>query len=163
MSPFRLPGKIEKDLRLVRKHWASLRRAGNEMPFWDDVKLAALPELAGTMLLIDAFEKPERFRFSIIGRALTERYGKDPTSQFTNEVEPRSPFDYITSQCSATAESRAATYYQHDESGDRGSVKPQSYARILLPLWGEGSVRMLFGAVAWTSADANAQERERRQ
>lgn len=157
MLPFKLPGKIEKDLRLVRKYWEGLRRAGNEMPFWDDLKISAVPELAGTILLIDAFERPERFRFSMIGRALTERYGKDLATQFTNEVEPRSPFDYITSQCSATAESRAPTYYRHAKSADRGGVEPQSYARLLLPLWGEGSVRMLFGAVAWIGAGARAQ------
>ncbi len=157
MPPFMLPAEIEKDLRLVREYWEGLRRGGNDIPFWDDLKMTALPELAGTLLLMDAFERPERFRFSMIGPALTLRYGKDISSQFANEIEPRPPFDYLTSQCSVTAESRAPTYYRHEGVGDRSSVEPRSYARILLPLWGEGSVRMLLGAVAWTGAASHAQ------
>jgi len=61
MPPFALPGKIEKELRLVREFWESLRRGGNDIPFWDDLKMPALPALATTLLLIDAFEKPSVF------------------------------------------------------------------------------------------------------
>jgi len=84
----------------------------------------------------------------MIGRGLIERYNKDLANEFTNEIEPHDPFDYINSQCSVTAENRTPTYYRHAGIAGRGNVKPR-YARILLPLWGEGSVRMLFGAVAW--------------
>ena len=132
------------------------------MPFWDDLKLAALPEFASRLVLFDVFDRPQRFRFSMIGRELIQRYGEDLANQFTNEIEPRIPFNYITSQCSAAAEGRAPNYYEHIEHANHQSVEP-SYARILLPLWGEGSVRMLLGAVAWIDAGAKAQRRERRR
>lgn len=46
------------------------------MPFADDVNLSALPELADRMALIDVFEQPQRFRFSMVGRELA-RQGQD--------------------------------------------------------------------------------------
>jgi hypothetical protein len=151
MPPFALPIEIEKDLRAFREYWLGLRRGENEMPFWDDVKLSALPNARESIMLIDVFERPERFRFSTVGSALSERYGKDVVGRFTNEIEPTFPFEYLTSQCSATVESRDPTYYEHQAGG----AKPQAYARLLLPLWGEGSVRMLLGAVTFSSLYRN--------
>ena len=146
VSPFSVTIKPAEDLNLVRKHRKSLRRAGNEMPFWDDLKLAALPELAGRLVLFDAFERPERFRFSMVGCELTQRYGEGSHRSIHERIEPRIPFNYVTSQYSVAVEGRAPTYYEHIEPREHQSVGP-SYARILLPLWGEGSVRMLLGAV----------------
>jgi hypothetical protein len=144
MPPFALPTKIETKLEAVRHYWLELRRGENEMPFWDDVRLSALPEAKESIMLIDAFERPERFRFGTVGSALRDRYGKDVVGRFANEIEPTSPFEYLSSQCSATLESRAPTYYAHEEA----TSKRQAYGRLLLPLWGEGGVRMLLGAVA---------------
>jgi hypothetical protein len=154
MPPFALPIEIERDLRAVREYWFGLRRGENEMPFWDDVRLSALPEARESIMLIDVFERPERFRFGIIGSALRERYGKDVVGEFTNEIELTSPFEYLTSQCSATVESLAPTYYEQQTGG----ANPQAYARLLLPLWGEGSVRMLLGAVTFASLLRNHAE-----
>ena len=74
-------------------------------------------------------------------------YGEDLAGRFADEVEVRPPLDYIGSQCGATIESRAPTYYGHGNG--RRPAGAQSYARLLLPLWGEGAVRMLLGAVAF--------------
>jgi hypothetical protein len=46
------------------------------MPFWDDVKLPALPDLIGRLLLIDVLANPERFRFSFVGEELS-RWSKE--------------------------------------------------------------------------------------
>jgi hypothetical protein len=154
MPPFALPTEIERKLRAVRRYWLELRRGENEMPFWDDVKLSALPETEKSIMLIDVFERPERFRFGTVGSALRERYGKDVVGRFTNEFEPTSPFEYLSSQCSATLESRAPTYYGHEE----GTSTQQAYARLLLPLWGEGCVRMLLGAIASISPPATSRK-----
>jgi hypothetical protein len=154
MPPFALPIEIEKDLRAVRDYWLGLRRGENEMPFWDDVELSALPEARDSIMLIDVFERPERFRFGTMGSAFSRWYGKDVIGGFTNEIELASPFEYLTSQCSATVESRAPTYYEQQAGG----AKPRAYARLLLPLWGEGNVRMLLGAVTFASLLRNHAE-----
>jgi hypothetical protein len=135
-NPFALPSSLTPGLARVRAYWQSLKRADNDMPFWDDVNLSALPEAAERVLLIDAFEQPERFRFNTVGSALLERYGKAVNGQFIDEVELQAPFTDLHRQCSATIATRAPTYFA-------GS----GYGRILLPMWGDGHIGMLLGAV----------------
>ncbi len=136
--PFQLPDKLSPGLARVQAYWEGLKRADNEMPFWDDVKPSALGDQAGHLLLIDAFEKPERFRFNSVGNGLARRYGEALDSKFLEELTLRDPFDYMLAQCSATVEARAPTYYQS------GTV-----SRLLLPMWGDGHIGMLLGAVDW--------------
>ena len=136
--PFQLPDNLSPGLARVQSYWTGLKRAGNEMPFWDDIKLSALPDLADWLLLIDVFALPERFRFNTLGAALAQRYGEDVKSKFLDELNLRAPFGYLRAQCSATAEARAPTYYE-----------AAGYARLLLPMWGDGHIGMLLGAVDW--------------
>ena len=135
-TDFALPKTLEPSLAEVRAYWERLKRADNSMPFWDDVRLSALPDLAGRLLLIDAFEKPERFRFNTVGKALTERYGSAVNGRFIDEAELKAPFELLLAQCSATVAQRAPTY-----QADGGS------ARILLPMWGDGRIGMLLGCI----------------
>lgn len=138
-TPFPFPNKLERNLARVLSYWEGLKRAENNMPFWDDVKLSALPDLADSLLLIDVFVLPERFRFNTVGKGLAQRYGDAVTGKFLDELALREPFDYLRAQCSATIESRAPTY-RADTVG---------YSRILLPMWGDGHIGMLLGAVDW--------------
>ena len=117
------------------------------MPFWDDVKPSSLPDLAGSLLLFDVFERPERYRFSFIGRDLLDWYGKQISNDFADEVELQNPFEYRISQCSATVEGCLPTYYRHVATEMPKNRASKSYARVLLPLWGEGHIRMLLGAI----------------
>jgi hypothetical protein len=134
-SPFPLPAKLDPSLAQVLAYWEGLERADNNMPFWDDVKLSALPDLADRMLLVDAFELPERFRFNTVGKALMERYGKAVNGKFLDETDPHAPFDMLRAQCSATVEARAPTYYEN------------GFSRLLLPMWGDGRIGMLLGVI----------------
>ena len=118
------------------------------MPFWDDVSLAALPNLSGRLMLIDVFDKPLRFRFGIVGKELQARYRADVVGKFSDEIEIRHPFQYLNSQGLATIESRAPTYYRH-EVAKHGSTRAERYSRLILPMWGDGHIGMLLGAVAW--------------
>lgn len=119
------------------------------MPFWDDLRISSLPDLAGKLMLIDVFETPERFRLNSIGQQLTERYGETITGKFIDELDPKNPLEYLRSQCSATTESRAPTYYQHGADAVQESRGPVSYSRLLLPMWGEGHIGMLLAAFEW--------------
>lgn len=132
---FSLPDTLGPTLQEVLSYWKGLKRAGNSMPFWDDVKLSELP--AGRLLLIDAFTDPDRFRINTIGK---EAGNADALrGKFIDETPLPGRLDDLQAQCSATIEARAPTFYQHDD-------RP-SYTRILLPMWGDGRIGMLLGAV----------------
>ncbi|PWT80105.1 MAG: hypothetical protein C5B58_12300 [Acidobacteria bacterium] len=122
----------------MHRYWSDLIRAENEMPFADDVNLSQLPALAGNLLLIDVFAKPQRFRFNHLGQELIHRAGENVNGRFADEVELRGLFQFFIAQASATVEARAPTWY----SGRSG------YARVLLPTWGDGRIELLLGAIA---------------
>lgn len=144
--PYAMPRTIDPRLKRVLAYWEKLKRAENAMPFWDDVKPSALPDLADSLMLINVFTKPERFRFATIGQRLTKLFGESVSGRFIDDLEAKRPFHYLRSQCSATVESRAPTYYVHSPRSAGKTRVPTSYSRLLLPLWGEGAVRMLLGA-----------------
>jgi hypothetical protein len=136
-SPFPLPATLERDLAVVHRYWLGLRRAENDMPFADDLKPAALTSQAGTVLLLDVFEKPERFRFSLLRGDLLLAQDKALSGKFIDEVDLPAPFGFLRAQASATVEARAPTCYR-DAAGA---------ARLLLPMWGDGRVSLLLGVV----------------
>jgi hypothetical protein len=137
-NPFPLPEKLSPKLLQAFSYWEGLKRGDNNMPFWDDVKLSALPELNDRLLLIDVFTNPERFRFNFVGKDLVEPNAKSVTGKFADEVQLRGPLKYLRSQCSATVEAREPTCY-------RGDGAP--FSRILMPMWGDGRIGMLLGAL----------------
>lgn len=136
MTPFPLP-HLSPPLAHVHEYWRSLLRGGADMPFSDDIDLSDLEDLADRSFLIDVFERPERFRFNQIGRALG---AEALVGKFIDEVELKGPFTYLRSQSSATVESAAPSYFRSERT-------PQPYARLLLPFWGEGRIIMLMGAI----------------
>ncbi|HYM31513.1 MAG TPA: hypothetical protein VEU47_09455 [Candidatus Cybelea sp.] len=100
-------------------------------------------------MLIDVFEKPERYRFSIVGRQINERYGTAIAGKFADEIEARNPIEYLRSQGSATVERGAPTYFQCISDADAETRGSHSYVRMLFPMWGEGHIGMLMGAISW--------------
>jgi hypothetical protein len=147
--PFALPQRIEPPLMRLVAYWEKLKRGQANMPFADDIKLDALPGLADNVLLMDVFEKPVRFRFAVVGRRIIDQYGSGLDGEFVDEIVGRVPLDYFFSQCSATVEGHVPTYFRHGLTGTK-VTSPESYARMLLPLWGNGHISMLLGAIAWT-------------
>jgi hypothetical protein len=146
--PYALPAKLAPKLARVLAYWQSLRRGENTIPFWDDVNLSALPDLSGRLLLVDVFAKPERFRFNHVGQQLGERYGAAIGGKFVDEIEPKNPFEYFASQCSAAIERGAPSYYSHMARAQK-PPSPGSYTRLILPMWGDGRTSMLLGAIDW--------------
>ena len=141
---YALPDQLSGAFGRVRDLWKSLCRGGAEMPFWDDLKLAALGDDADCSMLIDVFEHPRRFRFNFVAASVATRLGERPlTGVFMDKIEPSQALNQLQAQCAATIERRAATFYRHL------AVSPgQSYARVLLPLWGNGRIDMLLGVMA---------------
>jgi hypothetical protein len=135
--PFRLPARLSPDQTRVLAYWRGLLRGGATMPFWDDAKLSDLPDLADRLFLVDVFQQPERFRFGVVGQALA---ADGLAGLFLDETELQFPFEFLRSQCSATVESAEPSLFA-GEGGER------PHTRVLLPMWGDGRISMLLGAV----------------
>ena len=144
---YSLPGELEPDLGKIQAYWNGLKRGANDVPFWDDVKLSLRSRLGRESMLIDVFEQPLRFRFDLIGADVSNWYGGTIGNSFLDEMDLHAPFDGLTLQCKATVEGCAPTYYCQAASGKGDAEHPGGYARLLLPLWGNGRVEMLLGAV----------------
>ena len=135
--PYPVPSRLSPELARVHAYWRGLLRGGAEMPFWDDARLTDLPDLADRLFLIDVFGRPERCRFGTLGKALdSDGLG----GRFLDETDLASPFAFLRSQASATIECAAPTFF-------RDEAAPGGYGRLLLPMWGEGRISMLLGAV----------------
>jgi hypothetical protein len=141
-----LPDQLEPDLDRVRAYWSGLKRGENDIPFWDDVNFSMQARLARDVFLIEAFENPLRFRFDLVGDDITQRYGAAINGKFSDEIDLHPPLDALTGQCRATVERRAPTYFRHEPAppSDGGA----GYSRLILPLWGNGRIEMLLGAIA---------------
>jgi hypothetical protein len=135
MNPFPLPDTLSPTLQRVYSYWQGLERGENAMPFWDDVKLSALPDLADRLMLLDAFADPERFRVNSLGSAAGAQAGA-LRGKFIDEVALSGRLQYLRAQASATVEARAPTFYSAG-----------GFTRLLLPMWGDGRIGMLFGAL----------------
>lgn len=133
--PFSLPAKLESDLARIHEYWGGLRRGENEIPFADDVNLSALARLKERVMLIDAFEQPQRFRLNSLGSEICADYGADVVGKFVDEIEGKGPLHFLNAQASATVEACAPSYHRN------------GFARLLLPMWGDGHVALLLGAV----------------
>ena len=151
---YSLPDELEPDLSRVHAYWNGLKRGANDVPFWDDVKFSMRSRLGRESMLIDVFENPLRFRFDLIGADLTEWYGYGGAigNRFLDETDLHAPFDELTLQCQATVEGCAPTYYCQTAVGNDDAEHPVGYARLLLPLWGNGHIEMLLGAVVLDKA-----------
>lgn len=134
--PFALPARLSPELTRVEAYWRGLLRGAAEMPFWDDAKLTDLPDLKDRLFLIDVFAKPERFRFGTLGSAVD---AGQLGGRFLDETDLEAPFAFLRSQAAATVECAAPTWFR-----DEG---PRRNARLLLPMWGEGRISMLLGAI----------------
>lgn len=143
VGAFVLPDLLEPELARIRLYWNGLKRGENNMPFWDDVKLSTEAPILGQIIMIEAFENPLRFRFDLVGEDVTRRYGATLAGKFTDEVDLHPPIDHLTDQCRATVEQGMPTYFRYAADGT-------GYSRLIMPLWGNGHIEILIGAVCFS-------------
>lgn len=142
-SPFPLPAEMRPDLARVLAYWRGLLRGEATMPFWDDLRLSDLGDIADRAIAIEVFDKPQRFRLDVVGGDVERRAGGRLAGQFPDRIErPQAPLDYLLAQASATVEAATPTHYEN--AGEPG------YARLVLPMWGDGRTGMLLAAIDWT-------------
>jgi osmotically-inducible protein OsmY len=150
---YSLPGELEPDLSRIQAYWNGLKRGANDVPFWDDVKLSLRSRLGRESMLIDVFESPLRFRFDLTGADVIDWYGGTIGNRFLDEIDLHAPFDELTLQCKATVEGCAPTYYGQTAFRKADAAHPGRYARLLLPLWGNGRIEMLLGSIVLDKAE----------
>ena len=140
VQPFALPKALPPDLRDLLSHWQKLRRGGNAIPFWDDVALTDMREIAPRLMLIDGLAHPDRYRIGVAGSDIVAWYGEGIEGLFAEQIEHHPLFQFFLPQCAVTVERGAGTLH-----------RTKTYARLLLPLWGEGRISMLLGGFAWAA------------
>jgi hypothetical protein len=139
LNPFSLPDHPDPNLQPVVSLWQHLKRAENEMPFSDDLELSALSNLAARPFTLSVFAAPERFRFEYLDKALQ---GTASAGRFIDELFLDAGLGYLRAQSSATVEAAEPTFFRlHEKSGP-------NFSRVLLPLWGNGQINVLLGAVS---------------
>jgi hypothetical protein len=146
-----LPAHLEAALAELLAYWQGIQRGYRIMPYWDDVDLVKLQDERRDLMLFDVRDDPARFRFSVVGDHVTGAYGKPLEGLFLDEIPPLAPLRDCLEQCAATVSESAPTYVRR--LGDAPDQAP--YARLLLPLWGNGRIEMLLGAVAPTAAESD--------
>jgi hypothetical protein len=139
---YSMPASFEAELVSIYESWRAMRRGDNDMPFWDDVNLPSLGRSGDDAALMDVFESPLRFRLGLAGRSIAVQLAPEWRGKFLDELEPQGLLDHLEAQCAATVRSKAPTYFRH------GSTP--AYARIALPLWGNGRIEMILVAAAAT-------------
>jgi hypothetical protein len=144
---YMLPDELGPDLGRVQAYWNGLKRGANDIPFWDDVKFSLRSRLGRESMLIDVIENPLRFRFDLTGADVIGWYGATIGNRFLDEIDLHAPFEGLIGQCRATVENGAPTYCRQTAAGKSDPGHPGGYARLLLPLWGNGRIEMLLGAV----------------
>jgi hypothetical protein len=114
------------------------------MPFWDDVKLSSLPDLSDCLMLIDAFENPQRFRLNSVAAQIRRSYGADLADKFVDEIAQKGPFELLAAQASVTVKSKGPTLFagQAWERKRPPQLRPPAAADV-----GEGHVGILLGAI----------------
>jgi hypothetical protein len=140
-NPFPLPASLAPHLAQLLDHWNRLKRGNAEMPFADDVALGKIARSGELAFLLDVFANPLRFRFGEIGAKAKAGYAVDLGDRFADEIAGDPPLDYFLSQATATVEGREPTCYMGFSADGR------SFTRLLLPLWGDGRISALLGAI----------------
>jgi hypothetical protein len=143
-APFAVESALSPKLAAVMDYWRGLRRGEADIPFADDLDPGQAQALCDDIFVLGVFEHPERFRLDLASTPHAPEMEAELQGSFLDELELVAPLDYARAQADAAVESRAPTWYRRGPSGSG-----RGYARLLLPLWGEGQVRLLLGAIEW--------------
>lgn len=142
--PFAVDGPLGPRLDKLMAYWRSLLRGEAAMPFADDVDMAEVKTLCSDTLVLGVFERPERFRLDLAHTPFAPDVEATLVGRFIDEIDLPTPLEFLRAQADATVESLGPTLYRHSPAA---SEPP--YARLLLPVWGEGQVKLLLAGVEW--------------
>ncbi len=108
------------------------------MPFGDDLRFSDLSNLSAKPFVLSVFTSPERFRFEFLDKRLE---GSAMAGRFVDEIAADTHFSFLRAQASATLEAAEPTFLRLSAESGR------NFGRLLLPMWGNGGINTLLGAV----------------
>ena len=146
--------KIIQDDRLrdLYRYWAD-KKHGRPLPARSDLDPMEIPQLLQNVVLVDVIGDPPRFRYRLVGTAITHAIGKEITSRFVDEL----PLDHyyvehLLSLYRTVIEERRPVYSEGDFAGRPFRARWQSY-RLLLPLSRDGvAIDMILIGQVFTEA-----------
>ncbi|MDP3658263.1 MAG: hypothetical protein Q8R45_15020 [Brevundimonas sp.] len=139
MHPYHMPERLPPRLDRTLAYWRGLLRKAAPMPFWDDLVPGDMGDLQADVFTLEVFDKPERFRFGLVGENLEACCIGEVEGLFLGEDRLPEPFGFLLSQASATIESAVPTLHRSDGK--------MAYSRLLLPMWGEGRIGLVLGVI----------------
>lgn len=127
----------EPVLAAVYKYWQR-KRGTRPMPDRRDIDPVEMgAALLPHVVMLDLEDEARRARYRLVGTAIVERFGRDPTGLYLHDVMSGSYLDFIQSLCRDIYTHRCPVY---SESRFRWDVDGHMHARRLyLPLTGGGT------------------------
>jgi hypothetical protein len=134
-------------LRDLYLYWDGIR-AGRAMPARPDVDPYAIKPLLPHVMMLDVVDGPAqpRFRFRLIGTAITTYAGRDWTGRFVGEGSYGDHADRLTIPHRQVV--RTGRPFRNEQYAPWYGKEYQYYERVLLPLSSDGdTVNILLGGL----------------
>jgi hypothetical protein len=129
------------------QYWLE-KKAERFAPSRQDIDSADLRDLLPYVFLIDVEYRPLRFRFSLVGTAIVERFGGDVTGRYIDEIEFSYRAPSVAAHYAAVVTTREPSC--HSVHYTTGSGRHLVYERVILPLSSDGeTVNMLLGGIGF--------------
>lgn len=141
------PVGLSEALRPLYLYWAAARQ-DKLMPSRADIDPITIPrQLLPNITLMDVISSPIRFRYRLMGTAVTEMLGFDWTGRYVDELPGAG--EIVHRQCADTVTlGKPAVHFSDSKKYDPSLMQHKSlrYERLLLPLSDGGqSIAMMLG------------------
>jgi len=128
--------------------FCAVRSRGRVMPRRADIDPVDLPRPAlPYLMLLDVFDGGERFRWRLIGTEVVNRFGRDATGRFGDEVLSGEYLAFLISLVTHVCRCRAPVYSHSLFRWDGG--RTLATTRLFIPLGDEAGVTQILGAHAF--------------
>jgi hypothetical protein len=123
----------DERLRDLYRYWAD-KKHGRALPARGDLDPMEIPQLLPNIGLVDVVGDPPRFRYRLVGTAITHAIGRELTGRFVDELPiDRDYVEHLLSLYRTTLEERRPVYSEGDFIGLPYKASWRSF-RLLLPL-----------------------------
>jgi hypothetical protein len=130
------------DLAALHAYWRN-KCGGRAMPRRIDINPSEIPSLLRHIFIME-IHRPLRFRLRLVGTAVCERWGKDHTGKWLDELQFDGERATILEQYASAAQAGIPKFDISEFANEQGRYL--HYRRLLLPLSEDGSTpNMLLG------------------
>lgn len=146
-----MPGILQGEPLLSAVYeFCATRCGGRAMPRRADIDPVELPRFAlPYLMLLDVFDGGARFRWRLIGTEVVNRFGRDATGRFGDEVLSGEYLAFLTSLVTHVCRCRAPVYSHSLFRWD--GARTLATSRLFVPLGDDAGVTQILGAHAFGS------------